>query len=185
MDVLRLCVFSYIAADRRQPTTHTTLYCQPNFVNLIEITGAISKSSILSTIAPPHRHTSPTFNNVSHAHICGMALRQSLRSCIFRFTYQLTFWDQFKRWDGVSTRKVTNLAQMLAHLFSKFALSLTVLKVLSEKEEEEDDDDNNCGDMCWVDILWSPRSTIRLLNGKNFQKRACYSSTHSSGTTNP
>ena len=49
----------------------------------------------------------------------------------FKFTFQLAFWDEFKKLHdtNIAPRRLANLAQFLAHLCNSFALSLSLLKV--------------------------------------------------------
>ena len=47
-----------------------------------------------------------------------------------RFTFQLTFWDNFKQFDTMKPRKAANLAKLLAYLLMNNRLNLNVLKVI-------------------------------------------------------
>lgn len=47
-----------------------------------------------------------------------------------RFSFQLTFWDQFKELGKMPVRRAANVARMLAHMVGAGALTLAVLKVV-------------------------------------------------------
>ena len=47
-----------------------------------------------------------------------------------RFTFQLTFWDNFKQFDTMKPRKAANLAKLLAYLLMNNRSNLNVLKVI-------------------------------------------------------
>ena len=47
-----------------------------------------------------------------------------------RFTFQLTFWDNFKQFETMKPRKAANLAKLLAYLLMNNRLNLNVLKVI-------------------------------------------------------
>ena len=56
------------------------------------------------------------------------------RICEFQtncvFTFKLTFWDSFKQFKSMKSRKAANLAKLLAHLMMKNRLNLTTLKII-------------------------------------------------------
>ncbi|GAB5357478.1 hypothetical protein AAMO2058_000378300 [Amorphochlora amoebiformis] len=47
-----------------------------------------------------------------------------------KFTMQLLLWDLFKRWEGVSKRKATNLGLLTSHLLINFHISMSIFKVV-------------------------------------------------------
>eukprot|EP00250_Pteridium_aquilinum_P008362 c17886_g1_i3 orf=144-2522(+) len=47
-----------------------------------------------------------------------------------KFTLQYCLWDHFKQLSSMETRRLANLAHLLADLIAKFSLSLSVLKVV-------------------------------------------------------
>ncbi len=49
-------------------------------------------------------------------------------NCIF--TFKLTFWDSFKQFESMKSRKAANLAKLLAHLMLNNRLNLTTLKII-------------------------------------------------------
>jgi nucleolar MIF4G domain-containing protein 1 len=54
----------------------------------------------------------------------------------FKFTFQFHFWDRFKLLPELPTYKISNLAQLLAHLLGTNVLSLTLLKVVDFTKQE-------------------------------------------------
>merc|ERR1739844_207439 len=74
-------------------------------------------------------------------HCCGMEkvynpfyAHLANRVCEFqsncKFTFQLTFWDNFKQFDKMKSRRAANLAKLLAHLMINYRMNINVLKVI-------------------------------------------------------
>ena len=77
----------------------------------------------------------------------------------FKFTFQLAFWDAFKQLEEFKPQRILNLAELLAHLVSSFALSLSVLKVVEFSQLDN-------GGVCFFNALFH-RILLRGGRSKN------------------